>query len=198
MNRRTLLAAGTGLAATATAVTACDDDAGKAGGDTSPAGSSSSTSDAHSASASGSRPAVDGKPKSADWSALGKDLQGDLVRPADSDYTSASRLYNTRFDHLRPAAVAYIENTSDISACLDFARRHGAPSRSVTGVTPTPAGRAATAASSSTSPRSLRSARPPARRGSAPGPSSSTSTPHWARAGSPSPAAPARASASRG
>ncbi|WP_432252812.1 FAD-binding oxidoreductase [Streptomyces sp. HNM1019] len=126
MNRRTLLAAaGTGLAATATGVTACDD-GGKAGGDSSPVGSSSA-SDAGSPSASGSRGAVDGKPKSADWSALGKDLQGDLVRPGDSDYTSASRLYNTRFDHLRPAAVAYIENTSDISACLDFARRHGAP-----------------------------------------------------------------------
>ncbi|ASQ96061.1 FAD-binding oxidoreductase [Streptomyces sp. 11-1-2] len=128
MNRRTLLAAGTGLTATATWATACDDDAGKAGGDgTSADSASSSAPDAHSASASGRRGAVDGKPKSADWSALGKDLQGDLVRPGDSDYTSASRLYNTRFDHLRPAAVAYIENTSDISACLDFARRHGAP-----------------------------------------------------------------------
>ncbi|MFE9068115.1 FAD-binding oxidoreductase [Streptomyces violaceusniger] len=128
MNRRTLLAAGTGLTATATWATACDDDTGKAGGDgTSADSASSSAADAHSASASGRRGAVDGKPKSADWSALGKDLQGDLVRPGDSDYTSASRLYNTRFDHLRPAAVAYIENTSDISACLDFARRHGAP-----------------------------------------------------------------------
>ncbi|MEU9970242.1 FAD-binding oxidoreductase [Streptomyces malaysiensis] len=128
MNRRTLLAAGTGLAATATWVTACDDGTGKAGGDSSSGGSaSSSASDARSASASGRRGAVDGKPKSADWSALGKDLQGDLVRPGDSDYTSASRLYNTRFDHLHPAAVAYIANTSDISACLDFARRHGAP-----------------------------------------------------------------------
>ncbi|AQW52375.1 FAD-binding oxidoreductase [Streptomyces violaceusniger] len=128
MNRRTLLAAGTGLTATATWATACDDDTGKAGGDgTSADSASSSAADAHSASASGRRGAVDGKPKSADWSALGKDLQGDLVRPGDSDYTSASRLYNTRFDHLRPAAVAYIENTSDISACLDFARRHGTP-----------------------------------------------------------------------
>ncbi|MEU7367613.1 FAD-binding oxidoreductase [Streptomyces hygroscopicus] len=126
MNRRTLLAAGTGLAATATWATACDDGADQAGGDGAP-GASSSASDIRSASARGKRGAIDGKPTGGDWSALGKGLQGDLVRPGDSDYTSASRLYNTRFDHLRPAAVAYVANTSDISACLDFARRHGSP-----------------------------------------------------------------------
>ncbi|MET7906000.1 FAD-binding oxidoreductase [Streptomyces sp. NPDC005355] len=126
MNRRTLLAAGTGLAATATWAAACSNDSGHAAADRASSGSPAA-SDARSATAGGRRGALDGKPKSADWSALGKDLHGDLVRPGDADYASARRLYNTRFDHLRPAAVAYIGNTSDISACLSFARRHGAP-----------------------------------------------------------------------
>ncbi|MET8014173.1 FAD-binding oxidoreductase [Streptomyces sp. NPDC005271] len=126
MNRRTLLAAGTGLAATGTWAAACGNDSGHPTGETSV--SSAAPPDARSATTRGRRgAALDGKPKSADWSALGKDLHGDLVRPGDADYASARRLYNTRFDHLRPAAVAYVGNTSDITACLSFARRHGAP-----------------------------------------------------------------------
>ncbi|MEU1806689.1 FAD-binding oxidoreductase [Streptomyces sp. NPDC019937] len=119
MDRRKLLAASAGLASTATWAAAC----------------SSSNTTGHAAGGVTSLDAVstsrftarDGKPRAADWTALGKALHGDLVRPGDADYTSASRLYNTRFDRLRPAGVAYIGNTSDITACLDFARRHGTP-----------------------------------------------------------------------
>ncbi|WP_435243157.1 FAD-binding oxidoreductase [Streptomyces cucumeris] len=122
MNRRTLLAAGTGLTATAGLATACSDDAGRAAPSRSALGS-----DARSAAASGRPGALAGSARAADWTALGRDLQGDLLRPGDSDFTSARRLYNTRFDHLRPAGVAYIENTADIAACLAFARRHDTP-----------------------------------------------------------------------
>src|SRR5207249_2997959 len=35
------------------------------------------------------------------------------------------RLYNTRFDYLRPAGLAYVTGAADIRACLDFCRRTG-------------------------------------------------------------------------
>ncbi|MFI1712650.1 FAD-binding oxidoreductase [Streptomyces litmocidini] len=68
-----------------------------------------------------------GVPRAADWSALGRSLQGGLIRPGDADYAVARQLYNTRFDTLRPAAVAYVANTADIAECLAFARRHATP-----------------------------------------------------------------------
>lgn len=68
-----------------------------------------------------------GAPTPADWTALGRGLQGGLVRPGDADYATARQLYNTRFDGQRPAAVAYIANGTDIAECLAFARRHGTP-----------------------------------------------------------------------
>ncbi|KOG86202.1 hypothetical protein ADK38_32385, partial [Streptomyces varsoviensis] len=64
---------------------------------------------------------------SPDWTALGKGLSGDLIRPDDADYATARQLYNTRFDGRRPAAVAYTAGASDIAECLAFARRHGTP-----------------------------------------------------------------------
>ncbi len=66
-------------------------------------------------------------PGPADWTALARGLHGTLVRPGDADYDTARHLYNTRFDNLRPAAVAYVGNTSDIADCLSFARRSGVP-----------------------------------------------------------------------
>lgn len=60
-----------------------------------------------------------------DWAALGRGLDGRLIRPGDTAYGPARRLYNTRFDDLKPAAIAYISGTADITECLDFARRAG-------------------------------------------------------------------------
>ncbi|MEU8570182.1 FAD-binding oxidoreductase [Streptomyces pathocidini] len=61
------------------------------------------------------------------WSALAAGLDGWLIRPADAGYDSARRLYNTRFDPLRPAAIAYVTGPGDIAECLAFARRHATP-----------------------------------------------------------------------
>lgn len=113
ISRRTLLtAAGTGLAATAawgaTATT------GAARADTKRAG------DAWGASRAA-------KVAEGDWTALGKGLAGGLVRPGDADYTAARQLYNTRFDALRPAAIAYVAGTPDITEALAFARRFSIP-----------------------------------------------------------------------
>ncbi|MFE7569603.1 FAD-binding oxidoreductase [Streptomyces sp. NPDC057539] len=61
------------------------------------------------------------------WDALAKGLDGQLVRPDDSAYETARQLYNTRFDSLRPAAIAYAAGEDDIKECLAFARTHGTP-----------------------------------------------------------------------
>jgi hypothetical protein len=62
-----------------------------------------------------------------DWSALARSLHGPLIRPDDARYDTARRLYNTRFDALRPAAVAYVAGTADITECLAFARHSDIP-----------------------------------------------------------------------
>ncbi|MFF2847185.1 FAD-binding oxidoreductase [Streptomyces sp. NPDC058001] len=63
----------------------------------------------------------------ADWKALAQDLDGPLVRPGDRDWTTARQLYNTRFDGLKPTAVAYVAHTDDIRSALAYARAHHIP-----------------------------------------------------------------------
>ncbi|MER0246513.1 FAD-binding protein [Streptomyces sp. HSW2009] len=126
MDRRTLLATGTGLAATAAWGVACDDDTSRAASRGSGEPATNATRGSAPA-ATRSATAGAGQPKTADWTALGKGLRGGLIRPADADYAQARKLYNTRFDHQRPAAIAYVAHTSDITECLAFARRHGTP-----------------------------------------------------------------------
>jgi len=60
-----------------------------------------------------------------DWSALAARLQGTLVRPADAGYDAARVLYNTRFDGLRPQAIARCVSVADVQACIGFARNSG-------------------------------------------------------------------------
>ncbi|MEV6013041.1 FAD-dependent oxidoreductase [Streptomyces sp. NPDC051976] len=67
------------------------------------------------------------KPVPADWPALARSLDGELLRPQDRGYALHRNLYNTRFDGLRPAALAYVTGEADIRACLDFARRTATP-----------------------------------------------------------------------
>ncbi|MEU7045822.1 FAD-binding oxidoreductase [Streptomyces varsoviensis] len=117
MDRRRLLAAGAGLAAGGAWLTACSGDASHA------------APDGNGSSAAGRKPSKPAGRKAGDpdWTALGKGLSGDLIRPDDADYATARQLYNTRFDGRRPAAVAYTAGASDIAECLAFARRHGTP-----------------------------------------------------------------------
>lgn len=57
-----------------------------------------------------------------DWSSLAKALQGTLVRPGDSGYATATRLYNPRFDSgTKPAAVASCVSADDVATCVRFA-----------------------------------------------------------------------------
>ncbi|MER5216089.1 FAD-binding oxidoreductase [Streptomyces sp. NPDC002838] len=60
----------------------------------------------------------------ANWSALARDLDGSLIRPGDTAWPTARQLYNTRFDSLKPAAVAYVAHPDDIRTALSYARAH--------------------------------------------------------------------------
>jgi FAD/FMN-containing dehydrogenase len=63
----------------------------------------------------------------ADWTALGTDLAGPLVRPGESGYATAKLLFDPRFDGQHPAGIAYVKSAHDVSTCLAFARKFGIP-----------------------------------------------------------------------
>ncbi|MFE7838214.1 FAD-binding oxidoreductase [Streptomyces sp. NPDC057474] len=64
------------------------------------------------------------KATAANWSALARDLDGPLVLPGDKAWSTARQLYNTRFDTLKPTAVAYVAHPDDIRTTLAYARAH--------------------------------------------------------------------------
>jgi FAD binding domain/Berberine and berberine like len=72
-------------------------------------------------------PAATGSPSPADWTALGHDLSGSLVRPGEAAYTVSKQLFDPRFDSLQPAGVAYCGNPHDVTTCLAFVRKFGVP-----------------------------------------------------------------------
>lgn len=117
--RRGALRAGGGAVAGAWLTAGCT---GKGGGD---AKAPDTSAPATATSPAGGRTTA--APAKADWKTLAAALHGPLIRPQDSAYARDHRLYNTRFDALRPAAIAYVTSTADIRACLDFARRTGTP-----------------------------------------------------------------------
>ncbi|MGV9510409.1 FAD-binding oxidoreductase [Streptomyces tendae] len=63
----------------------------------------------------------------ATWTALAKSLDGPLIRPGDRTWKTAHQLYNTRFDTLKPTAVAYAAHPDDIRTALSYARAHHIP-----------------------------------------------------------------------
>jgi FAD/FMN-containing dehydrogenase len=71
--------------------------------------------------------AASGPPSAADWTALGHDLSGTLVRPGEAAYTVAKRQFDPRFDSLHPAGIAYCGSPHDVSTCLAFVRKYGVP-----------------------------------------------------------------------
>ncbi|MER7900711.1 FAD-binding oxidoreductase [Streptomyces sp. NPDC096046] len=107
MERRTFI--GGSAAALATAVTtAC----------------TRSTSTASTASGTPRRTMASGVRVAANWTALSKDLDGILVRPGDQDWPTAHQLYNTRYDSLKPATVAYVAHAADIRTVLAYSQAH--------------------------------------------------------------------------
>ncbi|MEU6098540.1 FAD-binding oxidoreductase [Streptomyces sp. NPDC047079] len=112
MQRRTFIGGTTAVLATAVTA-ACT------------GGTSGSAAAVDTASAAGtSMRAAGAGARAADWTALAKDLSGTLVRPGDRSWPTAHQLYNTRFDSLKPAAVAYVAHTDDIRTVMAYARAH--------------------------------------------------------------------------
>ncbi|MFC4030142.1 FAD-binding oxidoreductase [Streptomyces polygonati] len=122
--RRTALRAGGGVLAAAW-LTGC-----RVGGDdpksvaSTPSRTSAASAPAGSTTAT-LKPTATPSKVAPDWKALASSLDGDLVRPDDSAYELDHRLYNTRYDNLRPAGIAYVSGVDDIRSCLDFATRTG-------------------------------------------------------------------------
>ncbi|MEV6983918.1 FAD-binding oxidoreductase [Sphaerisporangium sp. NPDC051017] len=103
---------------------------GDSGGTTgTPSATAATGSTTGTAAATGARTA----PKPSDWKALGRGMAGKLIRPGDASYDAARRLFNPAFDGVRPSAVAYCANPSDVAECLAFARRMRVPLTSRSG-----------------------------------------------------------------
>jgi FAD/FMN-containing dehydrogenase len=113
MERRTFIG-GTAAALTALTATACNGSTDKGSGTRTGSGTATRTQTT----------ATSKTAASANWTALAKDLDGQLIRPGDADWKSARLLYNTRFDSLKPAAVAYVAHPDDIRTTLAYARAH--------------------------------------------------------------------------
>jgi FAD/FMN-containing dehydrogenase len=56
---------------------------------------------------------------------LARELRGDVVGRGASGYGTARELRNTRFDGIRPLAVAYCESAEDVARCVRWATRNG-------------------------------------------------------------------------
>ncbi|MEU6476353.1 FAD-binding oxidoreductase [Streptomyces sp. NPDC047017] len=126
MERRTFIAGGAGAVAAVTTA-GCGGHGGSGGGTPSGAAGGGAPGTTASRSPSGTAARTTGAAAPADWTALARDLDGSLVRPGDADWTTARRLYNTRFDTLRPAAVAYPAHAGDLRALLGYARARRVP-----------------------------------------------------------------------
>ncbi|MFC7309370.1 FAD-binding oxidoreductase [Streptomyces monticola] len=118
MDRRRVITAGAALTLGA-GVSACSSGSGGAGG----AGATTTTAN----TAGMSTGLASRRPVGPAWTALAKGLDGGLVRPGDRAWASARQLYNTRFDSLKPAAVAYVAHAEDIREALAFARKNKTP-----------------------------------------------------------------------
>jgi hypothetical protein len=55
---------------------------------------------------------------------LARQLDGDVVVPGSARYASAKLLWNTRFDALRPRAVAYCADAADVQRVVRWGRKH--------------------------------------------------------------------------
>ena len=64
---------------------------------------------------------------SPDWGALRAALRDGLVRSSDPTYDAARVLYNTRFDGVRPLAIARCATVDDVRECIRFARAYRIP-----------------------------------------------------------------------
>ncbi|MFF6786714.1 FAD-binding protein [Streptomyces sp. NPDC012510] len=122
MERRTLI--GGGAAALAGLATSACTGAGPTGGGTTRATDTALRTTTADGTGMGKGSTPTSKATAANWSALARDLDGPLIRPGDKAWSTARQLYNTRFDVLRPTAVAYVAHPDDIRTTLAYAKAH--------------------------------------------------------------------------
>ncbi|MFJ9420433.1 FAD-binding oxidoreductase [Streptomyces sp. NPDC101227] len=128
MKRRTLLQTGGALAATSVAwATGCNTTTGKPDAAASASATAAGADGIQTNAASAPAGVAKRQATQASWTALGKSLDGSLIQASDASYATARRLYNTRYDNLKPSAIAYAKHPADIAECLAFARRYDAP-----------------------------------------------------------------------
>ena len=108
-------------------LSACSPGGGSSTADTKVGGTAASSTATADGAARAAAPSATGSPSPADWTALGHDLSGPLVRPGEAAYTVSKRLFDPRFDSLHPAGIAYCRNPHDVATCLAFVRKFGVP-----------------------------------------------------------------------
>jgi FAD/FMN-containing dehydrogenase len=64
-------------------------------------------------------------PPSGIFRELDRSLRGDVVQRGASGYNAARVLYDTRFDGVKPQAIAFCESLADVQKTVRWARRHG-------------------------------------------------------------------------
>jgi FAD/FMN-containing dehydrogenase len=64
---------------------------------------------------------------------LRRELRGDVVARGAPGYGTAHLLFSTRFDGVKPFAVAFCETADDVARCVAWSRRHAVPLRARSG-----------------------------------------------------------------
>lgn len=71
----------------------------------------------------GATPAAS-RPTTQDWVAFARTVEGPVNLPGTTQYDRTKRVFDTRFDGNRPAAVMVVERVSDIARAMHFAAQH--------------------------------------------------------------------------
>lgn len=66
-------------------------------------------------------------PGASDYASLAKSLDGRLVLPGSSSYTTDALSYNPVFDGAHPAAICYVASPADATTSITFGRHFGLP-----------------------------------------------------------------------
>ena len=64
-------------------------------------------------------------PPSGIFRELDRSIRGDVVQRGAAGYDAARVLYDTRFDGVKPQAIAYCESLADVQKTVRWARKHG-------------------------------------------------------------------------
>lgn len=64
-------------------------------------------------------------PTSADWKALRKSIDGNVIRQGQNGYGAAYKLFNPRFDPRKPEAVVQCASSGDVREAIAFAQKYG-------------------------------------------------------------------------